>query len=120
MTPEDMTPEGSTDEKRTSGIEELGAFPKFTERESQDFVRARDLIGSIVAHYSARIHRETDPVTVRRLTREQRKYWTQMQSLSVRDHEEISRVISEYPQILRTAREDGESRGDNDAREDGE
>jgi hypothetical protein len=93
------------DEKRTSGIARLGPAEKFTERESQDFLRARDLIGSIVAHYSARIHRETDPPTIQRLTREQRAYWTEMQNLSVRDHEEISRVISEYPEILRKAQE---------------
>lgn len=97
-----------TDEKRTSGIEHLGSLPKSTERESEDFVRARDLIGALVAHYSARIHRESDPRTAELLTQEQRKYWTEMQSLSVQDREAIRRVISEYPEILRTAREDME------------
>ena len=97
-----------TDEKRTSGIEGLGPLPKFTQQESDDFVRARDLIGAVVAHYSALIHEESDTAAVARLTQEQRKYWTQMQRLSVRDHAEIRRVLAEYPEFLRRAREAGQ------------
>lgn len=105
-----MTDEQRTERtERTSGIEDLGPVPKWTQRESDDFVHARDLIGALVAEFSARVHAATDPDAAESLRARQRAYFAEMRGLTPRDHDAIRRVLAEYPELLRKTREGDES-----------
>ncbi|MFD4369999.1 hypothetical protein [Streptomyces sp. NPDC058486] len=73
--------------------------------DAEAFETARDLITALVSAYSARIaSAEADEAA--RLRSEQQTYLAERRSLSVRDTEEVQRVLRDYPALLRAVRAD--------------
>ena len=78
-----------------------------TDEQERAYQRARDLLGAVIAEYSAKIGDADDAgddATADRLVEERRPYVEQRQRLTFAGRAEVDRIIAEYPDVVKQLR----------------
>lgn len=91
----------SARDRGLAGAADMGTW---TPEEAAAYEKAHDLVNQLIAAYSARLYDTPAGEQRDRLLTEQRTYIEQRRSLTVFDHDDIRRVLAEYPDLIRQLR----------------